>query len=59
MLKSTFLPIVEQKMFLIESAKGDQGECYLHIYKIYVICRVARGNRTVLINEVIFTIFIF
>ena len=59
MLKSMFHPIVEQKEnVLIDSLlKGYVGECYLHTYKIYVKRRVARGNRIISINKVIFPIF--
>ena len=55
MLKSMFHPIVEHKNVLIDCLlKGYLGECYLHSYKIYVKRRVARGNRIVSINKVIF-----
>ena len=38
-----------------KSISGYLGECYLHIYKIYVMRRVAWGNRIVSIIKVIFT----
>ena len=53
MLKSMFHPIVEKKNVLIDRLlKGYLNEYYLHIYKNYVMRRVARGNRIVLINKV-------
>ena len=52
MLKSMFHPIVEQKNVLIDCPlKGHLGECFLHIYKIYVKGWVARENRIVSINK--------
>ena len=55
MLKSVFQPIVEQKKVLIDCLLKDIQANVIYTFTKFVMRRVARGNRIVSINKVIFS----